>query len=59
MKGHRFEDRGEICSVTEKWLLAQPPTSTYKDFQGQEQMAEMYIFGWWLGREIKVSMQKI
>ena len=25
LKGRRFEDRDEICAVTEEWLLAQPP----------------------------------
>ena len=25
LKGRRFEDRNEICAVTEEWLLAQPP----------------------------------
>ena len=25
LKGRRFEDRKEICAVTEEWLLAQPP----------------------------------
>ena len=25
LKGRRFEDRDDICAVTEEWLLAQPP----------------------------------
>ena len=44
--------RGVAFSSTAPFLL-------WRTFQGQEQMAEMYIFGWWLGWEIKVSMQKI
>ena len=46
LKGRRFQDRDEICAVTEEWLLAQPP---HFYFEGQDQMAEMYSFRWWLG----------
>ena len=32
LKGRSFQDRDGICTVTEEWFSAQPPTSTLKDF---------------------------
>ena len=31
LKGRRFEDRNEICTVTEEWLLAQPPRFYFQE----------------------------
>ena len=30
LKRRRFEDRDEICAVTEEWLLAQPPHFSFE-----------------------------
>ena len=54
-----WRQRRYLCRHRGVAFSSTTPLLLWRTFQGQEQMAEMYIFGWWLGWEIKVSMQKI
>ena len=54
-----WRQRRDLCRHRGVAISSATPLLLWRTFQGQKQMAEIYIFGWWLGWEIKVSMQKI